>query len=220
MVPSRLERVAKSRDIWRPQLSESNVLVLVSGLIGAFRQARNGARQITSIHVSGDIMGLERIMTSHLPLGLQALGDASFLILSLTDLRRLADRYPAISMAFWRECVSTSEIIAERLFAIRSLDAYSRTAHLFCELAIRSDAIPSKGSNSFSFSFGATQQHLSDVLALTPIHVNRMLRELRERSVMTLQNRLVTIHNWDLIQRIANFDPAYLQPSYNNAGAD
>ncbi len=219
-VRHKLEYVARNRNIWRPQLSERHVHVLVSGLTGVFRQARNGIRQITSIHVSGDIIGLEQIVASHLMLGLESLTDTSLLILSLPDLRRLADRYPAIAMAFWQESADLTRIIAERLFTIRSLGAYPRLAHLFCEMAIRSDAVPTRESKSFSFPFAANQHHIADVLALTPVHVNRMLRELRERNVMGLQNRSVTVHNWNVMQDVASFDAAYLRPRWKNAAVD
>ena len=42
------------------------------------------------------------------------------------------------------------------------------------------------------------------------VHVNRMLRELRERRLVTLQGQRVVVENWAELEALADFDPAYL----------
>jgi CRP-like cAMP-binding protein len=55
-----------------------------------------------------------------------------------------------------------------------------------------------------------TQADLADATGLTSVHVNRMLRRLRNDELCTFRNARVTIHDWDRLQRIAEFDPTYL----------
>ncbi|MEA3066163.1 MAG: hypothetical protein QOJ27_2624, partial [Sphingomonadales bacterium] len=39
---------------------------------------------------------------------------------------------------------------------------------------------------------------------------NRMLKKLRTEKLLTFRSGRVTIENWEGLQRVAEFDPAYL----------
>jgi DNA-binding transcriptional regulator LsrR (DeoR family) len=47
------------------------------------------------------------------------------------------------------------------------------------------------------------QQEIGDHLGLTVVHVNRVLRGLRESGVVTLRAGVVTIHDRDRLRKIA-----------------
>lgn len=51
---------------------------------------------------------------------------------------------------------------------------------------------------------------LADALGLTPVHLNRVLRQLREREVMTLGAGTLDILNVQELVRIAGLDDNYL----------
>ncbi len=55
-----------------------------------------------------------------------------------------------------------------------------------------------------------TQQQLGNALGLTPVHVNRMLRRLRNEGLMEFRKRTLTLHNIEELQEVANFDSGYL----------
>ena len=44
----------------------------------------------------------------------------------------------------------------------------------------------------------------------TEIHVNRMLKSLRDKELLTFRAGEVVIHDWEALQRVGEFDPAYL----------
>jgi DNA-binding transcriptional regulator LsrR (DeoR family) len=56
-----------------------------------------------------------------------------------------------------------------------------------------------------------TQTDLADAAALSLVHVNRSLRELRKLGLMTISGNSLTIHDWEGIKQLAEFDPSYLQ---------
>ena len=55
-----------------------------------------------------------------------------------------------------------------------------------------------------------SQYMLADALGLSPVHVNRVLRELRELGVVTFQQGKVTFCDFDGLVTLADFDKHYL----------
>ncbi len=51
---------------------------------------------------------------------------------------------------------------------------------------------------------------LADALGLTAIHINRTLRQLRERKLLTLRKGSVTIHDLAGLRKLAGFQGGYL----------
>ena len=84
-------------------------------------------------------------------------------------------------------------------------------SHLICEVACRAGR--KTGDQEYSFQFPITQHQLADMVGLTPVHVNRTLKGLREDGIVDVVNRMVHITNWDRLAQIGEFDPAYLRLS-------
>jgi CRP-like cAMP-binding protein len=58
-----------------------------------------------------------------------------------------------------------------------------------------------------------TQEMIGDALGLTPVHINRILRQLRERRLVVLHNRTLQVLDLEGLRRMAempHFDPAEL----------
>jgi DNA-binding transcriptional regulator LsrR (DeoR family) len=66
----------------------------------------------------------------------------------------------------------------------------------------------SNGSSS-GFACPLTQYLLADALGLSPVHVNRVLRELREDGIVTFQNGQVVFDDFDALVERAGFDRTY-----------
>ena len=60
------------------------------------------------------------------------------------------------------------------------------------------------------FKCPLTQFVLADALGLTAIHVNRVLRKLRERKLLTLSKGKAYIHDLDALRKLAGFQGGYL----------
>ena len=61
-----------------------------------------------------------------------------------------------------------------------------------------------------TFALPLTQIDLADATALTPVHVNRTLRQLREARLVDFRSGRVEIGDLAGLERLAGFDPAYL----------
>ena len=62
--------------------------------------------------------------------------------------------------------------------------------------------------NSYAFPF--TQTDIADTMGLSNVHVNRVLRELRELRLVALKQRILTILDVERLKAYCRFNPNYL----------
>lgn len=115
---------------------------------------------------------------------------------------------PRIASLCLETLILQRALVAQHLTNVGRRSALARTAHLLLELKTRLDrtgAVTHKG-----FACPLTQYDLADALGLTPIHVNRMLRELRERGLLEFRQGYVRILDDAGVRRFAEFDKRYV----------
>jgi CRP-like cAMP-binding protein len=93
------------------------------------------------------------------------------------------------------------------LASVGRRSAIERTAHFFLELAGRLNLIGL--ATEIEFKCPLSQYVLADALGLSAIHVNRVLRQLRERDLLTFRGGRVEIHNLSGLRRLAGFYNGY-----------
>lgn len=208
-LPAYPVRINANRDFVGLRAKVDHANFIVSGLVGQFGQNREGIRQITAVHLPTDIVGLHSLVWPDACSALQALSLTTVLCVPHVALRAIAIRYPAIAEAFWRECAVDAAILAEWVINIGRRDAKSRIAHLLCEVVCRVES--ASGVISATVPFPATQAHIADMTGLTPIHVNRTLRRLREENVVDHRDQTIQILDRAGLFKTGDFDGSYLR---------
>ena len=99
-------------------------------------------------------------------------------------------------------------MVVEHLVGIGRRSAAERMAHFLLELGARL-ALVGMGSKA-GYACPLTQSHLADALGLSAVHVNRVLRQLREDGLATFRDGHVTFDDYGRLVELAEFDPAYL----------
>lgn len=87
-------------------------------------------------------------------------------------------------------------------------NSLERVSHLLCELCFRLRNIGKKDEDLYVMPF--SQIVLADAVGLTPVHVNRVLRKLRQEGALELGGSSMTICDLSALARIAGFDDNYL----------
>jgi CRP-like cAMP-binding protein len=203
-----VRQVAAHVDFVRQGEHVDHSCLVVDGLVGRFGQNREGARQITCLHIPGDMADLPSVVSPKSGWGLAALTSTTVLRIAHNDLRRIAARHSGVAEAFWRDCVADGSIFSEWVVNVGRRDALARLAHVFCEMAIRCERAGQGDGRSFALPI--TQADLGDATGLTSVHVNRTLRELRTQGILTAKAGKVTIHDWDQLVSIGDFDDAFM----------
>lgn len=190
----------------KSEVSDSNLLL--EGLVCRFQDTPEGLRQILAIHVPGDFVDLHSFLLKKLDHSIGALTPASIAVVPHENLRKITQTHPHLTRMLWLSTLVDAAMHREWLMSIGRRPAITRVAHLFCELFVRLEVVGLAGRPAFHLPL--TQNDLADATGLTPVHVNRMLRDLRERGLLSFRIGKVVIHDWDGLCALAQFDPAYL----------
>src|SRR5439155_22662802 len=118
--------------------------------------------------------------------------------------------FPLIARALLIESLVDVMIQREWTVNVGRRDARTRLAHLICEIALRSEA--SGLGTTGAFTMPLTQEQIGDAAALTAVHVNRVLQQLRRDVHIAKEGRVVTIPDWDALAEAGQFHPDYLRP--------
>jgi CRP-like cAMP-binding protein len=130
-------------------------------------------------------------------------------LISHDAMRSLIDRNNHISHLLWRDSLVDAVIFRKWIVGMGRRTAYARFAHLVCEFAMRMHAVGLMKGNVCAMPF--TQPDIADALGLSNVHVSRVLGRLRKEGLFTWQAGVLTIKNWQRLQKAAEFDPSYLQ---------
>lgn len=207
-LPGRVIRMPARTDIVCPGDLTDHACLIVDGLAGRFGQVIDGRRQITALHIAGDMCDLHSVVTPRVSWALQTLCPSTVMRIPHRALHQVARTYPTLAEAFWRDCSVDASILSQWVVNVGRRDARSRTAHLLCEMALRME-VAGLGSR-MNFRLEATQAQIGDATGLTSVHVNRVYRLLRDSGALTIEGREVRILDWDALVAIADFDPDYL----------
>ncbi|WNO53245.1 Crp/Fnr family transcriptional regulator [Stakelama saccharophila] len=182
--------------------------LLLKGFIHRYKMTTDGKRQILAFHIPGDFVDLHSYPLKHLEHSVAASTAVEVAVFPHAAVRELTAQSTRITEVLWRSTLVDAAINREWMVSIGARGAAARVAHLFCELQLRLDRIG--GSDRDGFDLPMTQADLADALGLTPVHTNRMLRELREQGLAEFRDHHVTIGDFGRLREFADFDPGYL----------
>ncbi|WP_232493364.1 Crp/Fnr family transcriptional regulator [Novosphingobium kaempferiae] len=190
----------------RTRLQESTLLV--EGFMSRYIDDRNGMRQLVAIHVPGDFVDLHAYPLQTLDHDVATMTSATIAIVRHEALDAIIHEQPQMSRKFWFSTLIDAAIHRAWLFRLGRLDAVGRIAHFLCETNAR---LFSAGlSDGRRFALPLTQTDLAEICGLTNVHVNRVMRQLREAKVCVFRSSLVEILDIEQLVKLGQFDPDYL----------
>jgi CRP-like cAMP-binding protein len=182
--------------------------LLLSGFAYRQKVTGDGERQILSVHMAGEFLDLQNSFLSVADHNVQALTRVEVATIPITALTRLTEQHPLVGRAMWIDTLIDSAIFREWLVNVGRRDSLSRLAHLLCELALRLEAASLASDRRYELPM--TQEQLADATGLTPVHINRVLKELGRRGLIERNKRSVAIVDWEGLRNVGDFSTRYL----------
>ncbi|AYG69909.1 Crp/Fnr family transcriptional regulator (plasmid) [Rhizobium sp. CCGE531] len=182
------------------------LLFLLDGWAASSKMLPNGTRFVTEFVLRGDMISTS--LTAHSRETVQAITNVS--VMAFPDFTSIPKiDAPAL---FYRiaiaELVRRQARMSESLANIGRRDALERTGYLLLELGTRigtSQDYP----NSECFDCPLTQADIGDAVGLSTVHINRVLRDMREAGLLSFRNGIVAFLDRPRLMDLVDFDESY-----------
>jgi CRP-like cAMP-binding protein len=204
----RRDTYAARQDIVKEGEHVETIHVVISGMAARYKILPDGERQIMAFLIPGDLCDLEVFVLERMDHGICAIPETVCAVLPAAVIKHLLTEMSGLTRALWWSTMTDSAVLRERIVDHGRRDARARIAHIFYELLIRYRVVGMAAGNQIPLPL--TQEELADAAGLTPVHVNRTLRQLRDMGLVELRNRLLTVHDVLGLKRVAGFNPNYL----------
>lgn len=195
-------------DIIREGEHSEDIHVVLSGLACRYKHLQDGGRQIMAFLVPGDPCDSEIFILDQMDHSIGTLAPSLIASISGARMKDLLLNRPSIALAFWWNTLQDEGVLRERIIDEGRRDAYSRIAFLIYEIFIRMRAFGEIEDETFEFA--VTQVDLADATGLTPVHVNRMLKRLREKNLISIEGKVWTVLDPPGLRNAAQFEASYL----------
>lgn len=182
--------------------------ILQAGWACSFKLLPDGGRQIITFPLPGDCIGLRSVLLHTSDHSFSAFTDAVVSTVEASRMMNIFNEFPRLGAAILWAASRDEAMVVEHLVSIGRRSAIERTAHFFLELYERLSLVGLATETKFVCPLN--QYVLADALGLSAIHVNRVLRRLRERKLLAFKAGTVVIYDAAVLKRLAGF---YDQPT-------
>jgi len=189
------------------QMLEASTL-LVSGFVSRFKDLADGRRQALELSVPGDFVDLHSFTLKRIDHDIGCLSPCRVLIAPHARIRDVVAEFPHLGRVLWLNTTVDAALHRERIMSLGARTAPERLAHFVCETYLR--LVPVGLARDNAYDLPLTQADLAELMGLSIVHMNRTVRDLRERKLAVLRNRQVRIEDWDGLVALAQFEKTYL----------
>lgn len=207
-LPTTIRYLPPGHDIVREKDRPSQCCLMLQGWACRYQLLAEGKRQILSFHISGDVPDLQSLHLQVMDHNLCTLTKATVAFIPHDALRELTTAFPGIAAILWRDTLVDAAIYREWMTGIGRRSADASIAHLFCELYLKLEAIGL--ARDHTYQLPVTQQDIGDARGLSNVHVNRVMRDLRESGLISWHRGSLEISDWQELVKLCDFDPTYL----------
>jgi CRP-like cAMP-binding protein len=216
-LPMQLVAIKADQDIVREGDAPTRSCLILSGFACTYKMTAQGKRQIVSFNLPGDVPDLQSLHLKVPDNSIGTISPCSVGFITHEALQDICTRYPRLAAAFWRETLIDAAIFREWVLNVGRREAYTRMAHVLCELLTRLRAVGLAEDHTCDLPI--IQGEFADAIGVTTVHVNRVLQQMRADGLIELKGERLNILDWERLKQAGEFDPTYLHLESNQAAA-
>jgi CRP-like cAMP-binding protein len=176
---------------------------MVNGWACRTRSLPDGRDQCILIFMPGDLFAVKSMFVERHPDDVRTLSECLIERLHHRDLHRLYREDTDIANRCIWQVIEEERRLHNWVVGLGQGSADERVAVLLIDFHARLQGAGVIPEGALQFHMPLTQQQLADFLGLTAIHVNRVLRALRERDIVLIREGTVRILDFENLKRIA-----------------
>lgn len=207
-VYQRRRSFAAGRDMIHQGQTDQAAYILASGWACSYKILPDGTRQIVDFQIPGDFLGLRSVLFRTSDHNVEPVTPVMASEVKEQELITAFSQTPRLATAVLWAASRDEAMTVEHLVGLGRRNAAERMAHYLLELAARLRLVGMGDKTGYACPL--SQYLLADALGLSAVHVNRVLRDLREEGMLTFQKGKVVFDNYDALVDFAGFDRAYL----------
>ncbi|MFN3930188.1 MAG: Crp/Fnr family transcriptional regulator [Brevundimonas sp.] len=206
---------AARQDLIREGDRPGPVFVVLGGWACRYKILPNGSRQILAYLMPGDACDLNVGLLAEMDHSIQAVTACLIATIERAEMDAIMDSHRGVARAMYLAQLIDEGTMRAWITSMGRRASIERVAHLMCELYLRAHNVGLALEPKFALPL--SQAMLADSLGMTPVHLNRVMKELRASGAMTLQRGSLVIEDPARLVRIAGFDENYLHRRIRNA---
>lgn len=187
--------------------AKQTAFILAEGWACSYKILPDGGRQIVDIQIPGDFLGLRGVLFRTADHSVEAVTRLEASVVLAADILDGFRQSPRLATAILWAASRDEAMVVEHLVNLGRRNAEERMGHFLLEMGSRLKLVGLGDRTGYDC---LTQYHLADVLGLTAVHVNRVLRHLREAGLVTFQKGRVTFDDFAQLKGFCGFDIDYL----------
>ena len=185
-----------------------SVFLVDAGWVLRARHLPDGGRQIVSVAVADDFVGLNALMFTTADFDHVCRTPVRAFRFRPAALRELLTQSPATAHALFWVSAHEETILAERIVSLGRRSAVQRAAHVLAELLARLEIIDAAAPPRIAIPI--SQEDFADILGVSSVHANKVLRHLERQEIVTLRKGMLVVHDRAALERVAGFANGYL----------
>jgi CRP/FNR family transcriptional regulator len=197
-------RIDSGRTLIKANTEHSFVYRLLEGWVCRSRLLQDGRSQFILVFLPGDLFAVKSMFVRRHPDSVVTLSAA---VIERIDYRRLHSAYVCdgdiASRCIW-QVMEEERRLHSWVVGLGQGSAEERMALLTVDFRGRLILSGVLAADATDFEMPLTQQQLAAHLGISPVHVNRVLRSLRERHVVTVREGRVSIHDLAALTQLAS----------------
>ena len=206
-----VSHVPAGQTIVREGASQEDLLIVTKGLAQRYRLLRSGERQVIGYLLPGDAVGYAGTHAQPSTCTVATASECTLARVRARDVAALARRKPNFAWALEDLRHVERRTLEEWLVNVGRRPGYQRVAHLVCEIRFRIGMVMGKEVDAFELPL--TQVDVGDATALSVVHVNRVLQQLRSEHLVHWSRGALRLPDPAKLEKAAGFDCQYLLPA-------
>ena len=206
-IEGREQHFEKNTEIVDAGQELDSVLIVKDGWAIRYKTLEDGRRQVLNVLLPGDMFDLQVLVAAEADHSVRTVTSLSCLSVRPGVFRRLLTESGKLTLAFWWMQVQEEAFLREQIVRNGKQSARERIGHFLLELYRR--VLITGSGNGEGYRVPLTQTIIADALGLTPIHTNRVLRQLERDGLLERRNGWILFKDEARLAEISQFDPSY-----------
>lgn len=181
-----------------------HIFTMLEGWAYRHKQIDDGRLQVLNFALPGDLLGLQIAIMNDMQHTVTALTRVRLCVFQRDRIWSLYQKHPALALAMTWVAAREEQLLDGHLLSVGQRNATERAAYLALHLYDRAEVVGYANGNVLPAPFSQTQ--FADAIGITPVHLSRTLKKLRDRGLMRWHENEIQLQDPAALEALASYE--------------